>query len=145
MSTLTEIVTSQFGGSLITQESSDELVSVQAERVIMEVVPGYVLEPAPGASVFDPAGVVNLLSSGFRYINASTPVEGTMPYAKRSDVDGTFIYKAEAAPGSQDEDPVWRIWRIELIGDEGDLEERWAEGTAEFSFAWTDRLTLNYP
>lgn len=66
-----------------------------------------------------------------------------VPYAKRTDFVGAdIIYKGEAAPGTTDSQALWRIKRIEFIGE--DVKETWAGGTASFSNSWTDRTTLNY-
>jgi hypothetical protein len=65
-----------------------------------------------------------------------------MPYAKRNDVVGNLIYRAEAAPGSLDSAPVWRIWVITMDGD--DSMDQWAGGNANFDKVWNDHLTLEY-
>lgn len=72
------------------------------------------------------------------------PLAGeTMPYAKRTDSIGeNLIYKGEAVPGSADGDPVWRISRITIAGD--DITEKWAEGSADFSLSWLARADYNY-
>jgi len=144
MTTLTEIVSSSVGGEVTTRPSVTMLVSEGVESQILEAGAGYVIESEPGTTLFDPVGTGHLLSTGFRYINVGGVQEETMPYAKRADVDGNYVYRAEAAPGSLDADPVWRVWRISLLSIDGDLSEQFAEGTATFSFAWNDRLTLNY-
>lgn len=71
------------------------------------------------------------------------PAGEAMPFAKRVDtVDDETIYKGEAAPGSAEADPVWRISRISLIAE--DITEQWANGSAEFISAWTERASLDY-
>lgn len=66
----------------------------------------------------------------------------TVPYAKRTDFVGdTLIYKGEAAPGSLETAPVWRISRLTFVGD--DVSEQWAD-TAAFTQVWTNRLALTY-
>jgi len=70
--------------------------------------------------------------------------EEDIVYAKRIDFVGeNLIYKAEAEVGSLEAAPVWRIRKIDILGD-SDIVERWAEGTAAFDKAWTDRATYTY-
>lgn len=67
----------------------------------------------------------------------------TMPYAKRTDFVGeNLIYKGEALPGSLESASVWRISRLTIIGD--DIIEEWANGTAEFAAAWSERASFAY-
>lgn len=67
----------------------------------------------------------------------------TMPYAKRTDFVGeNLIYKGEAVPGSADGDPVWRISRVTIAGD--DITEKWAEGSADFSLSWSAHADYDY-
>jgi hypothetical protein len=71
-------------------------------------------------------------------------VEDEIMYAKRTDiVSDSLLYKGEAAVGSSDSSQVWRIRKV-LIGVDGDVSETWALGTANFTNAWSDRLTLIY-
>lgn len=71
-------------------------------------------------------------------------IEDMMIYAKRIDVvDDTTMYKGEAAPGSQDASPVWRVQRI-LIGADGDVTVQWAGGNGNFDKTWTDRASHTY-
>lgn len=70
--------------------------------------------------------------------------DSEMPYAKRVDfVSNNLLYKAEAAVGSADDHPVWRIHRIE-IGVDGDVTEKWAYGSSAFVNQWTDRYIIDY-
>ena len=65
-------------------------------------------------------------------------------YSKRIDfVTDNLLYKGEAVIGSAESAPIWRIRKI-VISLDGDVSETWAEGSASFDKAWTDRLTLNY-
>lgn len=68
---------------------------------------------------------------------------GEEMYAKRVDFEGDTIYRGEAAVGALESALVWRIRRIELAVD-GDVTEMWANGTADFTHAWADRLALEY-
>jgi len=67
-----------------------------------------------------------------------------MAYAKRVDFVGdTLIYRGEAPPGTADSVPAWRIRRITIGGDDGDVTEQWAAAAA-FTQVWADRLSLDY-
>jgi hypothetical protein len=73
---------------------------------------------------------------------------GDTSHARRIDFVGeSILFKGEAAPGTADTAPAWRIKRIEFTpGPDGqqDVSETWAGGTADFVHAWTDRETLNF-
>lgn len=74
---------------------------------------------------------------------AGPPGGESMPYSKRVDFVGdTIVYKGEAAPGSSEADPVWRIVRITVDGD--DIAEHYAGGGAQFAHVWLDRAALSY-
>ncbi|HOC67113.1 MAG TPA: hypothetical protein PKG62_06945, partial [Methanothrix soehngenii] len=49
---------------------------------------------------------------------------------KRIDfITGDLLYRGEAAVGSAESVPVWRIRRIAFNPLDGDVTEQWAEGT----------------
>ncbi len=60
------------------------------------------------------------------------------------DFEGQMIYRGEAVPGADEAAPIWRIRRIDMTADDGDVTISWAGGTAEFIHAWTDRFMLDY-
>lgn len=65
-------------------------------------------------------------------------------YSKRTDfITDELLYRGEAAPGSIESDPVWRIRKIAISLD-GDVSEEWADGNANFDNVWADRLALIY-
>lgn len=65
-------------------------------------------------------------------------------YSKRTDfITDELLYRGEAAPGSIESDPVWRIRKIAISLD-GDVSEEWADGNANFDNVWADRLALTY-
>lgn len=83
-----------------------------------------------------------------KFIYTNLPVGGVseeeVPYSKRVDfVSDSVTYKGEAAVGSLETDPVWRIRKV-IIGTDGDVTEIWANGTASFSHEWADRLLYVY-
>lgn len=64
-------------------------------------------------------------------------------YNRLIDTVDNFIYIGEALPGSGTSEAKWRIKRVDQqTGD--DYEIIWADGTAEFTKVWDDRLTLTY-
>lgn len=69
-------------------------------------------------------------------------------YSRRSDFVGdTIIYRGEAAPGTPEDSPAWRIKRIEFtLSTDGnqDVIEKWAGGTDALTHAWIDRAALTY-
>lgn len=74
---------------------------------------------------------------------AGISAEEEVKYSKRTDFVGEdIIYRGEAIPGSNESDPVWRIWRITFAGE--DVLEHWADGTAEFNKKWSDRVVYSY-
>ena len=81
---------------------------------------------------------------GPRGLTGPSGGEDEAVFAKRVDfADDTTIYRGEAAVGTADAQPLWRIRRITLAGD-GDVTEEWAGGTAAFDKVWADHLTLGY-
>jgi hypothetical protein len=73
-----------------------------------------------------------------------TGTDEEMPYAKRIDfISDSILYKAEAAVGSDETSPVWRIRKV-IIGSDNDVTEVWASGTSEYDKRWSDRLVYSY-
>lgn len=56
--------------------------------------------------------------------------------------DSTYTYVGEAAFGSLDGNPVWRIKRIENTGVLTKI--RWADGNSDFDNVWDNRVSLTY-
>lgn len=105
----------------------------------------------PGSPSVEPAGLaviqggqwVNLPWSAF-ISSVAGAVDMGVEMARRTDFVGeTIVYRGEAAPGSAESAPAWRIKRIEFAPD-GDVSETWANGAADFAHAWSDRGTLIY-
>jgi len=63
-------------------------------------------------------------------------------YNKLIDQEGTYYYIGEAVPGTDTTQALWRIKRIEEVGD--DYNILWANGTADFDKIWDDRATFTY-
>lgn len=70
--------------------------------------------------------------------------EEDMVYSKRIDfVTEDELYRGEAAVGSSEVSPVWRIRKVVIAGD-GDITETWANGSASFNKQWNLRTTYTY-
>ena len=63
-------------------------------------------------------------------------------YNKLIDVDGNFTYIGEAVPGTATTSPLWRIKRVETIGQ--DINILWASGSADLNKIWDNRATYSY-
>ena len=63
-------------------------------------------------------------------------------YNRLIDTENNYIYIGEASPGSATSEAVWRIKRVEEIGD--DYNILWADGTANLDKIWDNRLTFTY-
>lgn len=73
----------------------------------------------------------------------TTPDE-EMPYAKRIDfITDNELYRAEAAVGTLDSSPAWRIRKI-VIGADNDVTETWASGSALYDKIWDSRSSYTY-
>jgi len=57
-------------------------------------------------------------------------------------IDDTTFYRGEAVPGTATSAALWRVQRITITGD--DLVIEWADGSANFTKIWDDRLSLTY-
>ena len=101
------------------------------------------VEPS-GVVVYQAGRAVNLPWQAFLALTGS----GDEALTRRVDFVGeATIYRGEAAPGSSESDPVWRIRRFTFVtGPDGkqDVNETWASGTANFDHVWNDRATVEY-
>jgi hypothetical protein len=91
--------------------------------------------------IYDPVKkkfIVTQLSTVLQRIKVDLEVQ----YNKLIDTEGSYIYIGEALPGSATSDSVWRVKRIEEVGD--DYNILWADGTSDFTKIWDDRLTFTY-
>lgn len=70
----------------------------------------------------------------------TTSVE--MQYNKVIDVVGSTTYIGEADPGSALASAVWRIKRIQVVGDVSTI--LWADGNSDFDNVWDNRAALSY-
>lgn len=59
------------------------------------------------------------------------------------EISSTVSYIGEALPGSLQEDPVWRIKKLDE-GGTPPLQIEWADGTSDFDKVWDDRATYTY-
>ena len=69
--------------------------------------------------------------------------ELALKYTKMIDVAGSLTYIGEANPGS---DPAAAVWRISVLNETGtpDSNLKWADGTAEFTKIWNNRVGYTY-
>lgn len=89
-------------------------------------------------------GTVYELPVGDTLAGSSGTSEEEAVYAKRIDfISDSVLYRGEAAVGSSESSAVWRIRKITIAND-NDISETWADGTANFSKVWADRLTYTY-
>lgn len=102
-------------------------------------MPGY--KKARSGYIF---GVVGK-KAGFYDPTVLGIINGTgdeVPYTRLIDTDGTYMYVGEADPGTDVASALWRIKRVEFIGD--DIEIKWAGGNANFDNIWNDRAAESY-
>lgn len=105
----------------------------------------------PGVEGVDPANI--MVMQGGQWVSLPwaafvTTIAGAIDMgnamSRRTDFVGeTLLYRGEAEPGAAESAAVWRIRRVEFAPD-GDVNETWAGGTADFIHAWEDRATLSY-
>lgn len=105
----------------------------------------------PGAVGVEPVGVA--VAQGGKWVQLpwaafisviSGAVDMGAKLSKRNDFVGdTIMYKGEAQPGSAESAAVWCISRIEFMPD-GDVIEKFANGSAAYENVWDDRATLGY-
>lgn len=124
-------------------DSRPAVIAAPAQRQRVALLP----QQRPAAVLANqPARATPVLARGQQGPSgpAGPASEEEMPYAERTDfVNDTVIYKGQAAVGSAESDPVWRIWRLDL-GADGDVTKTWAGGSAGFVHSWTGRLGLSY-
>lgn len=85
-----------------------------------------------------------VITSGIILANGPSIEDYTM-YTKLTDfVNDSTLYRGEAVPGSLEASPVWRIRKIIISAVDGDIEEKWADGNANFDNVWTDRAVKAY-
>lgn len=107
---------------------------------LASLLPGNDTAEPSGIVVFQGGKAVNLSWSAFLALAGTNSADHT---ARVDFVGDTIIYRGEAAPGSDEAAPVWRIRKI-TFGDGGDVSTVYANGNAEFAHVWADRGTLNY-
>ncbi len=137
-----------------------EVLVIEASVVDVIELPGDIVElievTEPQLVVVDPPADIEVIEIAAEVIELievaeqglpgppGPPGGEPMPYAIRTDiVSDNLIYRAEALPGTNDADALWRIRRLD-IGNDGDVVERWANGTADFAHAWSGRAGYSY-
>lgn len=105
------------------------------KAAIKGVVENAILIYDPVSKKFKAESFINVLDR----LKAELEVQ----YNRLIDTDGQFIYIGEALPGTATSEAKWRIKRVDQkAGDDYDII--WADGTAELTKVWDDRLTLSY-
>ena len=108
-----------------------------------DLLPGNPNIAPTGIAIVQAGQWVNLPWEAFIQTIAGA-VDMGVELSRRSDFVGeTLIYRGEAAPGTAENAPAWRIKRIEFAPD-GDVTETWAGGNANFDKTWADRAGLSY-
>lgn len=59
-------------------------------------------------------------------------------------VNKGVIYRAEAAPGTAENSPEWRIRRLTVNYDTKVVTRTWANNDSGFVHKWSDRATYSY-
>lgn len=90
-------------------------------------------------------------------ISKTLIIEDEMPFARRTDhvdegedagVITNVFYRGRAMPGTLNEDQGWEIIKrtvVETVATgEADITDEFANGQAQFSEIWNDRLVLTY-
>lgn len=69
-----------------------------------------------------------------------------VPYNKEVDFDDVndYIYKGFAAVGEATSAATWRVLRIEFVGADGDIVERYANNNEGFVHIWDNRTSFTY-
>jgi hypothetical protein len=120
-----ETITAQ---GLVVEDQAASLSDVTEYAVTVELEPDVVLVTAGEQGPPGPAGFI----------------EENAVYATRVDfVTDDLLYRGEAAVGTTNASPLWRIRRI-IVGVDGDITEEWSAGNALFDKAWDDRLSGVY-
>lgn len=142
---ITEVVTEVVVDSVVTAS----VIETTAPEIVVETNPVVeVIEVSLPDIIVEASTVTEVITDEGRQGPPGVSEED-MAYAKRLDmVSESVMYKAEAAPGSANSSPAWRIRKITITSDPSgtmvDVEEQWAGGTATFNKVWDDRLTYEY-
>jgi hypothetical protein len=115
-----------------------------ASTLIVEEVE-LLVDQAPQSQLVEYDDEATVLEIQYVLPTQTTPEEEEV-YATRVDFDddNNLLYKGQAAPGSSESSPVWRISKISFVGSDEDVVEEWAGGSASFDKVWDNRLGLSY-
>ena len=118
--------------------------STSVEEVANE---GYVTTIENISSISVDNEYVNLIEVGMQGpVGPAGPGGSQTPYDARSDtLSDTLVYRGEAAVGSPEAAPVWRVRRIAITyGAVIATKTEYASGSQAFTTAWSDRYTQPY-
>ncbi len=118
--------------TVVVEVSETIIVTGQNETLIVEAAPGTNATVLT-VGIQGPAGPGGGAEAGV--------------YAQRADLAGSpVLYRAEAEPGSEDDEAVWRIRKLTLVIVDGliSLDTAWADDSDEFDKVWNDRASYAY-
>lgn len=131
--------------TLVPVTVTEEIVSIGSGTDQINIAPE--IDSVQVTETPDPVNVsevTEIISPEIADVQVQIVEDSEVPYAKRTDFVGdTVIYKGDAAVGSLDAEPVWRIRKLTIATD-GDVKEEWANGSASFNAVWDDRAALTY-
>lgn len=138
-----DIVVSTNTDSVIAVSTTTNTISVvEIEPVLISTDNGSIVTVGTESTVVVESKKDSLVVTGL--IGPPGISEEDVVYSKRVDfISDLELYKGEAAVGSLETAAVWRIRQI-VLGNDGDVSEKWASGTANFDKVWADRATLTY-
>lgn len=112
--------------------------------IYVHVQAGYHINQLHDVAIVTPADGEILMYEASTGLWKNKTWESTDVLAKRVDFVGEdVIYKAEAAAGTLDSAPNWRVRKI-VLGVDGDVTETWANGTAAYDKIWNSRAGYTY-
>lgn len=129
--------------TLVCNVSEESLsVSIQEQTVNAPIVEQVF--SVNGDTEFPVSVVEETYNIVFNEVLNGTSSEDEMPLAVVVDTEGDIIYKGEAVVGSSTASAVWRIRRITISDNGGDLVVQWANGSSSFNQVWDNRASLTY-
>lgn len=141
-----DIVVSTSQESVIAISATTNTISItEVEPVVVSTDAGSIITVGTESSVLIERPTSTLLVTGIIGPRGPDGIsEEDMVYSKRVDfVTDNELYKAEAVVGTAESSPAWRVRKI-IIGNDGDVSETWASGTALFDKVWTARTSYIY-
>jgi len=118
-----------------------EFANLETPRVIvknLKDIPQPVIKVETTKVIIEKVDIEPLIKK----LEQLTTANGEIYLTKVDETPSGKTYIGEAAIGSHDIDPVWRIKRI---NDQGNLTTiKWANGNGNFDNQWSQRITIEY-